>query len=73
MEDGKKGQSHLYSIIFYSHIFIYGITRRKTNHMSAISNRKKKGLKKARNRGKRARKNLSTGFYRETIPQERTS
>ena len=26
-----------------------------------------------RSRGKRARENLSTGFYRETIPQERTS
>src|SRR6218665_4204583 len=40
---------------------------------SAISPRKKKGLKKAWSRGQRARKNLSTGFYRETIPQERTS
>src|SRR6218665_2710940 len=30
-------------------------------------------VKKARSRGQRARKNLSTGFYRETILQERTS
>jgi len=43
----------------------------KTNHSS--DPRKKKGLEKTRSRGKRTRKNLSTGFYRETIPQERTS
>jgi len=44
----------------------------KTNQ-SAMSPRKKKGLKKARSRGKRERQNLSTDFYRETIPQWRTS
>ena len=40
---------------------------------SAISPRKKNGLKKARSRGQRARKDLSTGFYRETIVINRTS
>jgi len=36
---------------------------------SAVDLRKMKGLKKARSRGRRARED----FYRETIPQERTS
>src|SRR6218665_1588416 len=60
--------------LFYSILFTYLYTAPLTEApSSAISPRKKKGLKKARSRGQRARKNLSTGFYRETIPQERTS
>jgi len=48
-------------ILFYSHI------------PSAIRPRKKKGLKKARSRGKRVRENLSMDFCRETIPPQWTS
>src|SRR6218665_1509642 len=62
-------------ILFYSILFIYlymAPLAVKANQLirgasNAISPRKMKGLKKARSRGKQARKNLITGFYRETI------
>ena len=64
-----------FSNVFYSHIFI----RRNSQYqlirgaLQCDELLEKERLKNARIRGIRARKKLNTGFYRETIPQHRTS